>query len=313
MTDPLSIAADLDAACLANIAEPSRDMAPVVYYGGKGNLLPRILPLLTGGQVYCEPYCGAASLFFAKRPHPVEVLNDLNTDLVNLFRCLQDPATFAELSHRIIWTPYSVDEFRRALAIQADPAEQNPILRAWSFYTCQNQGFSGTAETEGNWGRAFVDYRGMADTANKWRGRMKRLSFWHDRLTCAQIDNRDALEVIRFWDSPDTLFYLDPPYIAETRVKGKRNIYRHEADAAHHTALVELLLTVKGRVVLSGYDHPIYAPLFAAGWDVAKHETASYAASRQRGGKIRGKGSALAAVPRTECVWTNRSEGRTLF
>jgi hypothetical protein len=156
---------------------------------------------------------------------------------------------------------------------------------------------------EGDWGRAFISNRGMAETASGWRGRLHLLDWWHSRLSRVQLDSRDALTVIRYWESPDTTFYLDPPYVADTRVKGKQYVYRHEADDDHHRQLVELLLTIQGRAVLSGYDHPAYQPLTDAGWSVHRIKTACHAAGRIRGSKLRGAGNATKHAGRVEVVW----------
>lgn len=286
---------------LDHIAQPGRVMAPVRWYGGKGHMARRIMPYLPDGRVYVEPYCGAASVFwYLDPPRPVEVLNDLNGELVNLFRVLQNPETFAEFQHRIIWTPYALDEFRRALAYDGD----EPVMRAWAFYVRYNQGFGGTASSAGNWGRVFVSDRGMARTANGWRSRMKLLQSWHDRLTRVQIDNRDAPEVIRYWDGPETVFYVDPPYMHETRATG--NMYDHEASDAHHEALVKTLLSLKGQAAVSGYDAPLYRRLDAAGWERVEWQTAAHSAGRRRGSGLQGKGAATLKSPRTEVLWVKR-------
>jgi len=92
--------------------------APVQWVGGKGQMIAKLMPLVPeGGEPYCEPYMGAASLFFARDQAPVEVLNDFDGDLVNLFRCLQDKDSFDELRHRLMWTPYARAEFARAQAV----------------------------------------------------------------------------------------------------------------------------------------------------------------------------------------------------
>jgi DNA adenine methylase len=287
---------------LDHIASPSRIMAPVQWYGGKGNLARKIAPLIPQGKVYCEPYAGAASVLFHRDPAPVEILNDLNRDLVNLFRHLQDPENFRALQHRLTWTLYSLEEFRLALTILKDP-DSSPADRAWAFFTAQNQGFSGCANTEGQWSRVFVSNRGMAGTCSRWRGRLKLLPWWHDRLSRVQIDCRDALEVIRYWDSPDTVFYLDPPYVAETRAKGSRKWYRHEVDEAHHRALVKVLSNLEGQAVLSAYEHAIYEPLLYAGWELRRIETSCHAAGRTRASGLQGTGAAMRKVPRTEALY----------
>jgi DNA adenine methylase len=296
---------EIDDAVVEQIAQPNRVMAPVMWYGGKGNLARRLMPHLPPGKVYVEPYCGAASMFWhLQEPRPVEVLNDLDGEIINLFRCLQDKAAFEELMHRLIWTPYSLDEFRRALQT---PLDAPPIDRAWALFVRQNQGFGGVAETEGHWGRTFTSTRGMAGLASNFRGRIKLLTRWHDRLTRVQLDSRDALKVIRYWDSADTVFYLDPPYVTGTRVKGTTDVYSHEQDDEHHAELVELLLSIEGQAMLSGYAHEIYVPLEHAGWERIELATTSSAASRGRGTKLRGKGSALEHAKRTEVIWVKKN------
>lgn len=277
--------------------------APAWYFGGKGNMLGKLLPLIPGGgQPYVEPYCGAASVFFARDPAPVEVLNDLDGDVVNLFRCLQDRETFEELRHRIMWTPYARAELARALDVLKDDAA-SPVDRAWAFFVAKNQSTGGAPKTIGNWGRTFVSAGGMAGTSNSWIMRQSMLDAWRWRLLHAQIDNRDALEVIRYWDTPEAVFYLDPPYHLDTRVN--KSVYANEQDHAHHERLVETILACKGAVVLSGYDHPVYQPLVEAGWEVHRFETACSAAGRVRGSGLQGTGAAKAKVPRTEVVWRN--------
>lgn len=250
--------------------EPLR--APFMWFGGKGNMLAKLLPLIpAGGRPYCEPYAGAASVFWSRDPAPVEVLNDLDDRIVNLFRVLQDREQFDDLKHRIMWTPYARAEFGRALDILSN----------------------GSDDSKG----------GIAGTNNKWIMRQTMMDAWRWRLMRCQIDNRDALEVIRYWDSADTVYYVDPPYHHDTR-KDKA-VYAVEQDHDHHAALVETILGCQGAVVLSGYDHPVYQPLVDAGWERVDFETVCYTAGRTRSSGLQGTGAAKAKVPRTEVVWRN--------
>jgi DNA adenine methylase len=247
---------------------------------------------------------GAASLFFARPPAPVEVLNDLDGDLVNLFRCLQEKDKFEELKHRLRYTLYARAEFGRAIEILKDKSITDPVLRAWAFFVAMNQGMSGCKPSGiGNWSRVFISNNGCAATTNNWIMRLSMLDDWHLRLLRAQIDSRDAIEVIRYWDNPDAVFYVDPPYHQETRKD--KNIYAIEPDHSHHEQLVETLLSCKGAVALSGYDHPVYAPLLEAGWTATKYETACHAAVRTRTSGLQGKGASKDKVPRIEVVWAN--------
>jgi DNA adenine methylase len=293
----------LDEFNLDHINAPKRVMAPVQWFGGKGNFAKNILPYLPKSTVYVEPFMGAASVFWhLSKPYPVEVLNDLDGELVNLFRVLQDDDLFADFERKVIWTPYARAEFGRALDM---PKDASQVDRAWAFFVGKNQGFSGKGDSLGDWGRAFVSQGGCANTTNKWRKRMKCLEMWHDRLTRVQIDNQDALTVIRYWDSADTTFYCDPPYVPDTRVAGSRDVYAHEPTEAFHAELVETLLGCKGNVVLSGYGHEVYEPLTFAGWKKVDFETACHAAGKGRGSKMRGEGSLLKHASRTECLWVN--------
>jgi DNA adenine methylase len=133
-----------------------------------------------------------------------------------------------------------------------------------------------------------------------------------------QIDCRDALDVLRYWDNPRAVFYCDPPYIIETRVNCDE--YVSEPDAAFHRQLVEVLLSLQGACVLSGYEHPVYQPLVEAGWMLTRFKTTCHAAGKTRSSGLQGNGSALKKVPRVECVWRNpravqmmAGEDRTLF
>ena len=275
--------------------------SPFLYFGGKGNMLAKLLPLLPSHKVYVEPFCGAASLFFAKQPSPVEVLNDLNEDVVNVFRVLQSKETHEELRFRLMYTPYARSEFVRAIEMLKQ-TDLTPVDRAWAFMVRQNMGFSGNIRASGEtWSRAFISKQGPADTCNRWLMRLSMLDAWRWRLMMVQIDCRDALEVIRYWDSSDTLFYVDPPYVNETRKT--LDAYAHEMTAEQHKELVGLLLGVKGKAVVSGYEHPLYSPFGQAGWGVHKFQTTCHAAGRVRGSGLQGNGSASAKVPRTEVVW----------
>jgi DNA adenine methylase len=301
---------------LEGIPAPPRPMAPFQWAGGKGNLATWIVQYVPAGQIYVEPFAGAASVFWLlPSPFPVEVLNDLDGDIVNLYRVLQDKSKFEELSHRLIFTPYARAEFARALQIVKDP-NATDIDRAWAFFVKHNQGFSGIAQTEGNWGRVVTLIRNnMAATTSRWRSRLKLLSFWHERLSRVQIDCIDGIECIKYWDTPETVFYIDPPYVLEARKE--RRLYKNEPDLSYHKRLVETILTAKGKILLSCYDQPVYLPLKEAGWQKLTKRTVCYMAGRIRGSKLQGAGTAKAHVPRTETLYLNftppSGKGSALF
>ncbi len=289
---------------LVAIPHPPRPMAPFRWPGGKGKLASWLIQHIPSGHIYVEPFAGAASvLWHLPKPFPVEVLNDLDGDIVNLYRVLQDKTKFEELAHRLIFTPYARAELVRALETLKNP-NASDINRAWAFFVKQNQGFSGKANGWGNWGRVITEVNNnMAATTSKWRSRLKLLSFWHERLSRVQIDCTDGIACIQYWDTPETVFYIDPPYVPDTRKD--RSLYKNEPDLAYHERLVEALLAVKGKVMLSCYDHPVYAPLTKAGWRRLTRETVAHMAGKTRASKLQGDGTAKAHVPRTETLYLN--------
>ncbi|MEM4360444.1 MAG: DNA adenine methylase [Candidatus Bilamarchaeaceae archaeon] len=280
--------------------------SPIGYYGGKGNLAPLLSCLVPdGGKPYAEPYAGGASLFFYRDPAPVEALNDINELVVNLFRCFQDRNTFEDLRHRISYTPYAKAEFARALEIIKKPNEADRVTLAWATFVAFNLTMSGKVKDAlpSNWSRNFLVRQGVAGTINRWLMRLAALDAWRWRLMLVQIDQRDALEFIRYWDNKDAVFYIDPPYHHDTRAE--KDCYGYEVDDEHHRQLVEVLLDLKGAAVLSCYMHPVYEPLIDSGWQRIDIPTACHAAGKVRASGLQGAGAGLKKVPRVETVLRN--------
>ena len=229
----------------------------VRWAGGKARQLNDLLPFIPDGRVYVEPFGGGASVLLNRHRSEVEVYNDLDSSLVNLFTVVRDDALFDEFAARLGWTPYSRENFLDSLAFDEEP---NPVLAAVKFYTVLNQSISGKRLAgKHDWARARVD-----NLAERFALRQDKLGMVHDRLRYVQIECRDALDILQEWDGPDTVFYCDPPYVLDTRKKQK--YYAVEPGDEYHKELVRALRKVQGAVVLSGYVHPIYDELEAAGW-----------------------------------------------
>jgi len=285
---------------------------PVPWMGGKGRAIKKLLDKIPTTEIYCEPYGGAASLLFNREPAKVEIYNDLDNRLYTLMKVLQDEQKFARFAGRLHFSNYSLEEFRQALKVMNDPQSSDEDL-AYAFFLAQNQGFGGwIPRFEGNWGRSFISSRGMSSTTSAWLTRLTHLREWHDRISRVQIDSREALEVIRYWDSWEgekrTTFYCDPPYVLETRMYENEggHSYVFEPDIPYHEDLVETLLAVQGAVVLSCYDHEVYEPLKENGWEKWQWETTSSAAGRKRGSKLRGEGAGKKHAARTETIYRNQ-------
>lgn len=255
------------------------------WAGGKGGYAKKIVEMVPSGSRYLEPYAGMANVFLhLDKTYDIVALNDINSDIINAFRVVQDDAKYVELENMLTWTPYSFDEFKKALRIVKDD-NASDVQKAWAFFTAQNQGFSGISKHPGNWGRT-IDPK-VTPEPDVWQRKVANLSWWHEKLCNVYLDNRDALDFIEYWDvDEESVFYLDPPYIQDTRVS--KNVYKHETSDNHHSLLVQKLLTIKGKAVLSGYEHDIYLPLLDNGWRIERFAAHASMAAKGRGSSVRG-------------------------
>lgn len=230
------------------------------WHGGKHYLAARIVALMPAHVHYVEPFAGGLSVMLAKPCAGVsEVANDLNTDLTNFWTVLQHRKLFAEFHRRIRCTPFSQMEWGDACAyLERTPVArpcQPDINRALAFFITCRQSLAGRMESFAPLSRSRTR-AGMNEQASAWLGVVEGLPAVHDRLQRVVILADDALEVIRREDAPTTLFYIDPPYVPDTRAAPE--VYRHEMTAAAHRGLLKLLSRIKGRFLLSGYACPDY-------------------------------------------------------
>lgn len=233
-------------------ARPRSSRKRIVFgwYGGKFNHLDWLLPLLPGAHHYCEPFAGSAAVLLNRPPSPVETYNDIDGDVVNFFRVLREQGD--ELIRVIGLTPFSREEFHRAIH---GPIEGvSSLERARRFYILARQARTGLAQTAtlGRWANCKNTSRaGMSGVISRWLGGVEALGDIAARLLRVQIENRPAVDVIRLYDSAETLFYCDPPYLHETR--GDAKAYGFEMDLEAHAALAALLNSIKGKAAISGY------------------------------------------------------------
>jgi len=273
--------------------------SPVWWFGGKGKMTARIVPLLPPHREYVEPFGGGASVLLAKRPAKVETWNDRDGGLAGFFRVLCDPGQFKAFRRLVEAHPYSRELWNEARA--SWEAEADPVRRAALWFVVARQSFGGCFGA--GWGSAVERSRaGMAGTASQWLSCLRGLPAIHARLVRVQIENADFRTILKRYDGPGYLAYCDPPYVHATRRAGG---YAHEMTEADHAEFVERLLAYRGAVVLSGYAHEVYRPLAEAGWERRDFETACYAAARTRATGILGAGAALRKQARTESVWRN--------
>jgi DNA adenine methylase len=230
------------------------------YHGAKWRLAPWIVEHLPSHRTYVEPFGGGAGVLLRKPASYAEVYNDLDGEIVNYFRVLRDHGD--ELKRLIELTPYAREEFDIAYQPTDDPIEQarRTCVRAW-----MGHGSAGT--TKQTTGFRCNATRSYTTPCMDWAKFPEAMAALTERMRRVVIENRPALNVIERYDSPETCFYVDPPYLSETRCDrgGRRDEYRHEMTDKDHLALLARLKEVKGCVILSGYPNKMYDHELA-GW-----------------------------------------------
>ena len=219
------------------------------YHGAKAKLAPWIIQYLPRHRTYVEPYGGAAGILLRKPRSYSEIYNDLDSEIVNVFRVLRNQEQAQELVRQIWLTPYSREEFDLANLPADDPVEQarRTLFRAAAGFATGAQGKYGTGF------RSNVN-RPRTTPADDWASYPPQLQQIIERLRGVVIEHMPALELILKYDGPETLFYCDPPYVFSTR--NKRNAgqtYRHEMADDDHRALAAMLHGIQGMAILSGY------------------------------------------------------------
>lgn len=211
---------------------------PITYYGGKQALLSRLLPLIPPHRIYCEPFFGGGALFFAKHPSEVEVINDINSEVVNFFKVAK--TKFESLQKEIRASLHSRELYKKAMVVYNNPDMFDDVKRAWAFWVATNQGFSSMI---GSWGFGKENSKEVA--VAKKRDAFTRE--YADRLKKVQVEHNDALKVIDRCDSKETFFYVDPPY-----VNSNQGHYKGYKDA-DFDLLLKKLSRIKGKFLLSSY------------------------------------------------------------
>lgn len=262
------------------------------WHGGKWRLAPWIISYLPPHRIYVEPFGGAASVLLRKPRAYAEVYNDLDGELVNLFHVVRDRGP--ELVRLLELTPFARTEFDLSYSPSEDELEQarRTVIRSYMAFgsNCSKLNRDGSIMRSGF--RSNSNRSGTAP-AQDWRNYPALLPALIDRLRGVVIEQRDAIDVMRSHDTAETVHYVDPPYVQATRDAGAD--YKHELTDGDHERLAEALRNLRGGVVLSGYDSPLYQRLYR-GW--RRVERAAHADG---------------ARPRVEVLWLSPSVPQSMF
>lgn len=266
-----------------------RKARPIMrYHGGKWRIAPRIIALFPPHRRYVEPYGGGAGVLLRKERSIAEVYNDLDGEVVNVFRVLRDPAQAAELRRLCELTPFAREEFNLTYEPSPDPIEQARRTIARSFMA------HGTSHRRGSRsGFRATQVQRSSTSAEDWRTWPLYIDKFTERLRGVIIDNRPAPAVIEANDKADTLFLLDPPYPRSTRssLRGhgrKDGAYLCEMTDDDHRALAEQVHGISGMAIVCGYACDLYDVELYPDWHRIELPT-----------------MADGAKPRTEVLWFN--------
>jgi DNA adenine methylase len=217
-------------------------------HGGKAYLAKRIAELLPGHRTYLEPFAGGLSVLLNKRRSPIEIAGDLDSELIRFYVTLRDQP--GELCRRLRSIPYTLESFQWAREPSEDP---DPIESAARFMV-KNRLSRGGLGRDFAWSERLRG--GQPGDVNGWQTILVELPKIAARLRGVELHCADALDLIRKFDGPHTLDYLDPTYPAATRTA--KNAYTHEMSDEAHARLLDVIVNVRGMVVLSGYRNPLY-------------------------------------------------------
>ncbi len=257
-------------------------------------------------EIYAELYFGQGAVLLTKPSSQIEIANDLSEGVVNLLRVVRDEIQCDKLIQQLELTPYARAEWQHCCQIYNGSGWQaltDPVEKARIFYVLLSQSFNGTANN-GSW--SFGGVRHDFNVARSFANSLENIRAVSKRLTTVQLECQDALTLLKRWDSPETLFYLDPPYLWGTRgQKGKgRKVYQHEMTDEQHQELLETCIRAKGKIILSGYYSEFYdLPLQKAGWRQKSYAATAASAVFTNGNGLKGRSPAQAK--RVEYLWFN--------
>jgi DNA adenine methylase len=252
------------------IAEAQKRISAFAWYGGKFSQLDWLLPLLPPCKHFVDVFGGSGAVVMNRAPSPLETYNDLDKNVVHFFRVIRDPTKLQELLRQLELTPYSREERTLAhLSLHGEAPESiDEIERARQFFVLARQTTRGQVQLHsspmGIWKfTRDAMARGIAGTVSSWQYGIDGLAAVAARFRNIQVENYPAIRIIELYDTPDTLFYCDPPYVQDTReTSHRRRDYTNEMSDNDHRDLAAALHRIRGRAAISGFPSQLYDELY---------------------------------------------------
>lgn len=241
--------------------------APFPYPGGKSRSAQQIVDLLPYANTYVEPFGGSAAVLLARHSSDLEVFNDRYAGVCCFYRCLRDPGLMNQLCERLELTVHSREDWVWCKSTWEECPEIVERAARWYYMTCYSFGGIGR-----NFGRTT---RGHSAIAGKITESLSRFQAIHNRMRKVQIENLDWEQCMVDYDSHETVFYLDPPYLTTDQ-----NVYALQMDAEAHRMMLSFVFKCKGFVAVSGYSNPMYEN---CNWD-HRHEWDAFVSIKSLGG-----------------------------
>ena len=220
---------------------------PISYYGGKNQMLKYLLPLIPKHELYCEPFVGGGAKFWAKEPSKIEVINDKNGFITNFYKVIK--ANFDALANKIKVTLHSRQSYKEALLIYKMPEIHCEIDKAWAMWVLANMSYGSILGA--GFGYNKKTKNSCASKVNFKRDLFEHTDFLKKRLENTTIEHSEAHEIIYRFDTKDTYFYIDPPYIDSHQ--GHYEGYNSDDFERDLTCLSK----IKGKFLLSSFDSDI--------------------------------------------------------
>lgn len=267
------------------------------YHGGKWLLAPWIISHFPTHRIYTEVFGGAGSVLIRKPRSYAEIYNDLDGEVVNVFRVFRDHGE--QLVQKLWATPFARQEFIESYALDDNPIEQARRTIARSFMGFGSSAVTNKRHTLKKFTSPATGFRSNSNRsgttpAHDWKNYAEAAFDFIERFRGIVIENKGAIEILERHDQPDALHYIDPPYVASSRDAGMD--YRFEMTDAEHYSLGEIIKTLRGKVIISGYQSTLYEEIYGDWNRVERHALAD------------------GASPRTEILWMNfKTEGLFSF